>query len=97
MRDSRKLQRSWKIADAVNKPPRLSSLRVGTEYFGFAKKTERLADDNERRLLELFFAEKRKEFQIEDLVSIKSARGVAFFWGGPKDTRSAEGSRAKRL
>ena len=62
MRDSTKFQRSWKIVDAENKPPRLSSLRVGTEYFGFVKSTERLADDIERRLLELFFAEKRKEF-----------------------------------
>ena len=57
--------------DAENKPPRLSSLRVGTENFGFAKSTERLADDIERRLLELFFAEKRKEIQTEDLVEIK--------------------------
>ena len=59
--------------DAGNKPPRLSSLRGGTENFGFVKSTERLADDIERRLLELFFAEKRKEFQTEDLVGIKSA------------------------
>ena len=62
MRDSRKFQRQEKVADAVNKPPRLSSLRVGTEIFGFVKSIERLADDIERRLLELFFAEKRKEF-----------------------------------
>ena len=59
------------MADAVNKPPRLSSLRVGTENFGFVKNTERLADDIERRLLELFFAEKRKESEISDFVGIK--------------------------